>query len=150
MNTRLPPPIILLFAAGAVWGIDWLVPVARVEAPWLSTAALALTALAGAVMLTSAVWFARQKTTINPLHPERASHLVTTGPYAISRNPIYLADAALLLAWALWLGNAAGVLMVPVFMRTLTRLQIRSEEQALAVKFAETYRDYCRRVRRWL
>jgi len=150
VNTRLPPPIILLLAAGAVWGIDWLVPAARVNAPWLSTSALALAAAAGTVVLVAAVWFARQKTTINPLHPERASHLLTTGPYAISRNPIYLADAALLLAWALWLGNGAGVLMVPVFMRTLTRLQIRPEEQALALKFGEAYRDYCRRVRRWL
>lgn len=125
-------------------------PAARIDAPWLSTTALALAAAAGAVMLAAAVWFARQKTTIIPLHPERASHLLTTGPYAISRNQIYLADAALLLAWALWLGKVAGALMVPVFMRTLSRLQIRPEEQALALKFGEAYRDYCRQVRRWL
>ena len=150
VNTRLPPPVILLFAVAAVWGIDWLAPATRFEAPWLTPMAVTLAAAAAGVMLAAALWFARQKTTLNPMHPERARHLLTTGPYAVSRNPIYLADAALLLGWALWLGNAAGLLMVPVFIRTLNRLQIEPEEQALAHKFGEAYRDYCRRVRRWL
>jgi protein-S-isoprenylcysteine O-methyltransferase Ste14 len=37
-----------------------------------------------------AVAFRRAKTTVNPLHPEKASALVTTGLYRITRNPMYV------------------------------------------------------------
>jgi len=75
---------------------------------------------------------------------------VTDGPFQHTRNPIYLADAVLLAAWLVWLGNMLSVVALPLFVFYLTHFQIRPEERALALKFGEDYRTYCRRVRRWI
>ncbi|MEX0430369.1 methyltransferase family protein [Spiribacter insolitus] len=150
MSTRLPPPLLLLLAGIGAWAIDRWWPSARLELSGQATLAVILAGLSVAVMMISAIWFARAHTTINPMHPEQTRHLITTGPYARSRNPIYLADALLLFAWILWLGNVASLVMLPAFTVALTVWQIRPEEEALATKFGEDYRAYCRRTRRWL
>ena len=150
MSTRLPPPLLLLLAGIGAWAIDQWLPAIRVDLPGQATLAIILAALSVAVMILSATWFARAHTTINPMHPEQTSRLITTGPYARSRNPIYLADAVLLFAWILWLGNLASLVVLPAFTIALTYWQIRPEEDALGMKFGEDYRAYCRRTRRWL
>ena len=150
MNTRLPPPLVLLIAAALVWLIDRSLPALRVSIPGLDVAAGVLATVSVTLMGVAALGFAARHTTIDPIHPERASHLIVGGAYARSRNPIYLGDALLLVAWTLWLGNPAGLIMTPVFVAFITRFQIRPEERALATKFGERYRAYCRDVRRWL
>ncbi|RZU98272.1 methyltransferase family protein [Spiribacter vilamensis] len=150
MNTRLPPPAVLLIAAALVWLIDRSLPALRVSIPGLDVAAGLLVIASIVLMGMAAVRFAARHTTINPIHPERASHLIVGGAYAYSRNPIYLGDALLLVAWILWLGNPAGLIMAAVFVVFITRFQIRPEERALATRFGERYRAYCRGVRRWI
>ena len=76
--------------------------------------------------------------------------MVTDGIYRYSRNPMYLGMALLLAAWALWLGNAAALLGIVLFVALINRYQIRPEERILAAKFGDDYRNYCRRTRRWL
>lgn len=150
MDTRLPPPLVLLLAALGVMAIDALMPGWRLDWPGLQALAVALGAVALALMGVAALGFARRHTSIDPIHPDRASHLIVGGPYAISRNPIYLADGLLLVAWTLWLGHPAGLAMTPLFIAFIDRYQVQPEERALAVKFGERYRAYCRRVRRWI
>lgn len=150
MNTRLPPPAVLLIAAALVWLVDRSLPALRVSIPGLDVAAGLLAITSAVLMGMAAVRFAARHTTINPIHPERASHLIVGGVYACSRNPIYLGDAMLLIAWTLWLGNPAGLIITPVFVAFITRFQIRPEERALAATFGERYRAYCRSVRRWI
>ncbi len=67
-----------------------------------------------------------------------------------SRNPIYLGDALLLLAFALWLGQPLALLAPLLFVLLIDRGQIRAEERALQQLFGAEYRAYCARVRRWL
>lgn len=102
------------------------------------------------LMLVAAGQFIAAKTTINPMRPARASNLITTGVFAISRNPIYLADLLLLAALAVWLGNAFNVALLALFVWYLDRFQIAPEECALRDKFGAAYDAYCSRVRRWL
>ena len=92
----------------------------------------------------------RARTTVNPLRPERAAHLVTSGVFARSRNPIYLGDALILAALALGLGNWLNFLLLPAFVGLIGRFQIAPEERALQRLFGDQYRAYCARVRRWL
>jgi len=105
---------------------------------------------AGLVGLASVGHFRRAGTTVNPLSPERASRLVSGGVYCLSRNPMYLALLLALLAWGAWLGNAIALLVVPVFVYSMDRLQIAPEERALEALFGEAYMAYRRKVRRWL
>jgi protein-S-isoprenylcysteine O-methyltransferase Ste14 len=114
-------------------------------------AAIFIFAAAGLVLGVAAlVQFRRRGTTPNPMRPEEASALVTAGLYRYSRNPMYVADALILLAWALLVANAAAFVFVPLFVLYLNRYQIRPEESALRARFGAEFERYCAAVRRWL
>lgn len=150
MSLLLPPPLVVALLAAAMWGLDRAFPAGRIAFAGQQSLAIALLALAAALMAAAVVSFASAKTTINPLRPANASHLITTGVFRWSRNPIYLADLLLLAAWAGWLGHVANVVWLAVFVAYINRFQIRPEEAALSRLFVAEYATYCARVRRWL
>lgn len=113
-------------------------------------AALGL-ALAGGLIALAGVWeFRRARTTINPLAPQRASALVQTGVFGLTRNPMYLGMLMVLIGWAAYLGNAASLLALPLFVWLLNTLQIKPEERILKQRFGEHFVRYAARVRRWV
>ena len=79
-----------------------------------------------------------------------ALSLVDKGPYAYSRNPIYLAGSLGLLGLAVALANGWLTLLALAVPVVLHFAVIRPEEAYLSGKFGEAYADYCRRVPRWL
>jgi protein-S-isoprenylcysteine O-methyltransferase Ste14 len=88
------------------------------------------------------------KTTALPHQP--AKFLISTGPYRFSRNPIYLAFILLTLASAVATGNLWTLLTLPFVMVLLSIYAIRPEEKHLQITFLDDYKEYARRVRRWL
>ncbi len=100
--------------------------------------------------LLGLIAFHKSRTTINPLRPERTSALVTGGIYRITRNPMYVGMALLLLAWAVYLSALLPLIGVPVFMLYITCFQIRPEERVLRGIFGEEFLRYEARARRWL
>lgn len=100
--------------------------------------------------LLGLIAFHRSRTTINPLRPERTSALVTQGIYRITRNPMYVGMALLLLAWAVYLSALLPFAGVPLFMSYITRFQIRPEERMIEKLFGAEFLGYAARVRRWL
>lgn len=144
--TRWMPPRWLLLFAGAAGALHLGLPqpvVARSGLAALLVAALAVGLMAWAMRVFSAVG-----TTIKPT--ERTTALATTGPFARSRNPIYLAMVLLLVAEALALGTPSAWLAPPAFLLFVTLRFVRHEERALEVAMGEPYRAYRKRVRRWL
>jgi hypothetical protein len=78
--------------------------------------------------------------------PER---LVTTGPFAYCRNPMYLGHVIFLLGLTLSLGSVlAGVITVATMVRF--HLRVRRDEGRLAERFGQPYVEYAARVGRWL
>lgn len=120
--------------------------------PWLArtVAAGGLFVVAVAFGLLAVRAFVGAATTINPVQIDRASSLVTTGVYAWTRNPMYVALALLLTSWAAWLGQGLLLLGPIAFALFITRFQIVPEEQVLAAKFGEAYDRYRNLVPRWL
>ena len=94
--------------------------------------------------------FRRQGTTVDPFDPARASALVTTGANAVSRNPMYVGMAGLLVANALRRGSWKALLPVAGFTLVIDRVQIAAEETALLAHFGADYEAYLRAVPRWL
>ena len=94
--------------------------------------------------------FRRTGTTVNPLDPAQASALVTDGPNAITRNPMYVGMAGLLVAQGLVRGGWRTALPVAAFVGVIDRFQIRPEEAALRDRFGEDFEAYRQRVRRWI
>ncbi len=104
----------------------------------------------GIVSTTGARAFRRVRTTVNPLHPERASSMVTSGIFRFTRNPMYVGIALVLLGFFLAFGALSAILGLPAFVGYITRFQILPEERILEAKFGSAYAAYRARVRRWL
>lgn len=150
LELRVPPLALLLgFAALALGLARWL-PELRLAIPGAPLLALVLALAGGLVALLGVLAFRRARTTVNPTQPGSASAMVASGVYRLSRNPMYLGFAAILLAVALWLSHALALALVPVFVLYLNRFQIVPEERYLASKFGEAFTDYRLKVRRWL
>jgi protein-S-isoprenylcysteine O-methyltransferase Ste14 len=121
-------------------------PVGGMRAAASGGAAGAALALAG----SAAVQFHRQGTTVDPLDPALASSLVTSGANAVTRNPMYVGMAGLLLAHAVRRGSWAALLPVAGFVTVIDRTQVPAEEEALSSHFGADYERYRSRVPRWL
>ena len=150
LELKIPPPVIALLIAPAMWGISLVTPLADVPAPVRLFAAMAI-ALTGVVTAIAGVAaFRRAKTTLNPLKPEASSSLVTSGIYRITRNPMYVGLALALIAWAVFLSSAWALLGPVVFALYMNRFQIGPEERVLLGMFGAAYSAYQAKVRRWL
>jgi protein-S-isoprenylcysteine O-methyltransferase Ste14 len=99
-------------------------------------------------MVWSFLAFARAKANIRP--DRAASHLIVSGPFSLSRNPIYLSEALLLAGLGLWNGSLWYVVALTFFVPVVSLLAIRREEAHMEAKFGQEWRAYAGRVRRWL
>ncbi len=107
--------------------------------------------LAGVALAAAGVKeFITHHTTINPLEPNKTKHLVMSGVFQLTRNPMYLGMLIVLLGWGDFLDNFLGFSGALVFFLYMTAFQIKPEEAIMRDKFGEPYRQYCQSVRRWL
>jgi protein-S-isoprenylcysteine O-methyltransferase Ste14 len=150
LELKIPPLAQVLIIAGlmslaAALSRDFLLPLAiRWWGAMLFVGSGGLLALAG-------VWSChRRGTTVNPLQPETASALVTSGVYRLSRNPMYAGFLLCLCGWGCYLGNGYALLGPVAFVLYMNRFQIIPEERALERIFGAEYDAYRRMVRRWL
>jgi protein-S-isoprenylcysteine O-methyltransferase Ste14 len=76
--------------------------------------------------------------------------LITHGPFAYSRNPIFTSGLIVLLGSALFYGSPVILIVTLVLWAVSNYYGVPREERALEARFGEAYRDYQRRVPRWL
>ena len=91
---------------------------------------------------------ARRRTALLPGSPTRS--IVDTGPFRITRNPLYVGLVALDLGIALVWPSFWALIAVPVGVAALVWGAILPEERYLTAKFGARYTDYAARVPRWL
>src|SRR5450631_1753687 len=105
LNARMHPPVLALATAARMWWVDReITPLRLVVPPW-NRIGWGFIGIGLAVDAVSVAAFIRAKTTVNPLRVDRSTSLVVTGPYRVSRNPMYLGLMTLLVGWALLLGS---------------------------------------------
>jgi len=145
------PPVIYVVAILASLALHALYPL-----PWFGSpmsdilVAVGWLALLAMVALFASAFHAlrRARTPINPnMQPE---HLVTEGPFGITRNPIYLANTLLLIGVGLVSGITWFLPLALIAAFTTQKMAIDKEERWLHDKFGKRYRDYTKRVRRWI
>ena len=144
MNVHVPPVVVV----GAAFEAQRRTR-SRAVLP-LRVAAVSLASASVVIGASSLVTFAQHRTTVDPVRPSRATVLVASGPYALSRNPMYVALVGVLAAHALWKGNAVAWAPVVASWVALDRLQIRPEEKELAERFGKHYSRYAASTPRWL
>ena len=139
----------MLVAAG-MWMLGNWWPLWRFEVPAPALVGLVVASVGGGISSFGAREFRRSRTTVNPLHPERASSVVTSGIYRYTRNPMYVGIVLVLLGCFVAFGALSGLAGLPIFIAYMNRFQITPEEHALQAKFGREYTDYQARVRRWV
>jgi protein-S-isoprenylcysteine O-methyltransferase Ste14 len=150
LRAKIPPVPVALIAGAAMWLAARATPDWRLAIP---AARVVEVSFAGAGALFAAlgvVAFRRARTTVDPLHPAKATSLVTSGVYRVTRNPMYLGLLLLLAGYAVYLANPVTLLGLVAFVAYLDRFQIAPEEAALTAAFGDEFTAYCQRVRRWL
>jgi protein-S-isoprenylcysteine O-methyltransferase Ste14 len=145
--TRVPPPVLAL---ATVLVQRRLTGPKRPPGAARRAAVVALTAASVAIAGTASTQFRRRGTTVDPIHPEKAAILVTSGPNALTRNPMYVGMAGLVTAHTLWWGKWAAVVPAAAYVALIDRTQIAAEEVALSAKFGADYDAYRATAPRWL
>ncbi len=143
----MPPSWLVLFLV-ITWEQAMHAPALTFRNPLLSDLGVALMLAGGGLMLWAFLFFRRLRTSIVPRRQPTA--LIDRGPYRFTRNPIYLADTAVLLGFSLWQGAILGIILVPVFMKLIEIRFIRGEEEGLRRQFPDESEEFFRRTRRWL
>ncbi|MEX0662962.1 MAG: isoprenylcysteine carboxylmethyltransferase family protein [Balneolaceae bacterium] len=150
MKNKIPPLILVAIFAFLMWGISSITTSIAINES-IQWVAVIFCAACGVIFCVAGILsFKRAKTTVDPLHPESASSLVTSGIYKISRNPIYVGFALLLFAWAVYLASPGSLIGVLLFVIYMDRFQIVPEERVLMKLFGDNYEQYQANVRRWL
>lgn len=143
------PPVLFFLCLFAGWYTGLHVPL-RLQLPFAAQIG------AGVVMLVFAASFGllagremvKAKTPIEPGSTPVA--LVTTGPFRVSRNPLYVTLTTTLFAIGVMLGSLWIVLASVLLLLLLNFVVIPGEEARLVAEFPGEFDAYRKRVRRWL
>ena len=150
LETKVPPPIVALLFALAMWPLARGLPHLALAPPLRIGVACLVVGIGAVFAVGGFVAFRRAKTTVDPTDPSKASSLVTSGVYRITRNPMYVGLVFLLTGWAIALASPVLLAAPFVFALYISHFQIQPEERALTAIFGNAYRDYRTKVRRWL
>ena len=150
LELRIPPLALTAVSAVAIAMVTVCAPLIHIPFPGHKYASAVLVVFGFLLAAVGVAQFRQSRTTLNPMSPDRASAVVTSGIYRVSRNPMYLGMALVLLGVAAWGSALAGYLVVVGFCWYLTRFQIFPEERALRAAFGEEFAQYMGRVRRWV
>jgi protein-S-isoprenylcysteine O-methyltransferase Ste14 len=136
-RSYLPVPLALVLV---------LVRKGAVDAPWIMIAGPLLVATGEGLRL----WAVRHIGTISRTRTTRYGPLMTAGPYAIVRNPLYVGN------WFLWTGFAvwSGLLWMLPIAWVVFALQYRAiarwEAAFIRSIYTSAYDAYAQRVRAWV
>jgi len=143
----IPPPLWALLFALAAWGagtaLGLATPLRHPLAGWI------IFTLGFAVSASGRLAFAKAGTEVVPASKKNSS-LVVTGPFNITRNPMYLGILIAMTGVAIVLGTYAGAASTIAFFLFVNFISIPYEEEKMERQFGEDFRAYKRRVRRWI
>ena len=145
---KLPPPatafILLLLAYLAANAYAPLQPILFMSQP----ISVILFLISCTFMFWAIILFRIHRTTPNP--HGKPEHLVKSGPYKLTRNPMYLGLLILLLSYAFWRGQLIFLAPPVLFFIVMDRIVIPNEEKTASEALGEEYNSYSKSVSRWL
>ena len=143
------PPLWLALMIALAWGQATVVPLGlHFPGAWVD--GLAVLLVLGGLGLTALALLEFRKHRTTPIPHQSASHLIDSGIFARTRNPIYLGDALILTGAILWLDAVLSLILIPLFVLLIQRRFILPEEERLARSFPAPFQRYVERVRRWI
>jgi protein-S-isoprenylcysteine O-methyltransferase Ste14 len=136
-------PGVIAFAAPIAIGISAGRPVQH--------AAIGIAVLCSGTLLL--LWCVREfyvagRGTLAPWAPPK--HLVTSGPYRVSRNPMYIGVVTILIGWSVLWGSRTLLVYALVAMGAVHVRVLAAEEPWAAGNFGAEWQAYRARVPRWI
>ena len=143
----MPTNYFIAFLALSI-ALHFLFPIKKVVYPPYTYVGFIMI-LFGAIMnLWTDRLFKENNTTVKPyLEP---TSLITSGPFSLSRHPMYLGMASVLLGVAVNHGTIITFVFPLLFVFLMEILFIPFEEETLIRTYGVDYRDYQSKVRRWI
>jgi len=140
--------IVSLAVAYLGTSIDSLLGIRRFSSSVAVAFGVLLITLGFLVRVWAAVHFYTHQMRVISLEPQGS--LVTTGPFRYSRNPLYLGGNVFCFFGAALLLGSPSALVLTALHLPLVNLIISREEKQLEQKFGDEFREYKKRVRRWV
>jgi len=148
MKSKIMPPTVFFIFLLAQIGVHFVVPVTRVIAAPYRYLGIVPIVLGIVLNIWADALFKKKATTVKPY--EAPSKLEFSGPFRISRHPMYLGMAAILFGTAVALGSLTDFVFPMAYVIITDFIFIRFEEMNLERIFGEEYLEYKRNVRRWI
>lgn len=149
---RIPwPPVLFLAAIALALILHWQAALAWPGgAARFVLVAIGLCLIGAGLALDVAAFrqFRKHRTSMMPTRA--ASNLIVDGPFAKSRNPIYLGNTLVILGAGLLFGVAWLLPAALAAAFSVQKLAIEPEEAHLEASFGTAWRDYAARTPRWL
>jgi protein-S-isoprenylcysteine O-methyltransferase Ste14 len=148
MSRKVMPTTYLLIAILAMLILRFTQPINQIiPTPWILLGIVPL--LLGIVInLLADKALHLANTTVKPF--QESNTLVTGGVYSFSRHPMYLGFVLALIGVAILLGALTPWVILGVFIILIELVFIQDEEHMLSEKFGPLWKDYKRKVRRWI
>lgn len=142
------PPVVAAACVVVSFVLNLLIPAPLIISPWRLYAGLVLFVTGLALGIVSLRIFHKHGTTHDPFGEPTV--LAKSGPYRVSRNPMYVGVTLTLLGIAVSRGTAAWFLAPPAFVLIINFYFIPGEEKLLEDLFGGEYVAYKKHVRRWI
>lgn len=141
-NVPIPEGHVIPLVVGVA--LDLWLPFKIVELQWLKHILGWPLLLFGSLLAASAVM------TFKAMDSAKPTGIVDSGPYRLSRNPMYVAWTMIYFGTAILVNTWWLLILLPAVIIFTHYVVIRHEEQELEQKFGDEYREYRGRVRRYL
>lgn len=148
MKTKLQPPAYFFASLILLIGLHFAFPLMRlIVTPYRYLGAILIVFGVSLNLWTDSL-FKKHETTVKPY--ETPTYLEVSGPFRITRHPMYLGMVSILLGIAVGLGSLVPMIVPVLFVIVAEVMFIPFEEENLTQTFKEEYLDYKRKVRRWI
>lgn len=144
----VPPPLIYIGGLFLPLLLHWIKPLEFLPGTFPLFLGITLIVISVIFVATAMRSFIKEKTNIDVRKP--TTHIVTTGPYRFTRNPIYLSMTLLVVSIAVWWNELWILVTLMPVLFIIQHGVIKREEAYLTKKFGEEYLNYKSRVRRWI
>ena len=142
------PPTYFLTAILLMAGLKFLLPEMEILTARWSLLGLVPITIGILANLVADKNFHMAETTVRPF--EESSTLLTNGIYSVTRNPMYLGMALVLVGIMVLLNNLYLLGVIVGFIFFISKKIIQVEEKMLAAKFGKDWLQYKKSTRRWL
>jgi protein-S-isoprenylcysteine O-methyltransferase Ste14 len=140
----------LVFMVILPWVAHWALPTRLPLPAWPRALVGCTLILAGGALWFVCLGLFSQRGGGTPFPLDAPRHLVSSGPYAMVRNPIMVGELAVIWGQAIYLASLGVCLYAALITLGAHLAVVFIEEPELRQRFGETYEAYCRSVPRWL